>query len=96
MENNKNSKISHAIEILKTEVREGKALGKPFGKLLDKNANNCYILSILREVGIKDFESEAEMTRIINFVAEKIAIEIVRRDTNELNKCDLYEIEKKS
>lgn len=94
MENNRNSKISQAIEILKSEVREGKALKKPHGKLLDKNTNKCYVLSILREVGITDFESEAEMIRIINFITEKVAVEIVRLDPDNSNKCDIYEIEK--
>lgn len=85
MDQSINQKISQAIEILKEEVREGKALGKPSGKLLDKNTNKCYVFSVLRDAGVVDFDSEVHMNQIVNYITEKVAVEVVRIDPHNPN-----------
>lgn len=95
MTNDISSKISQAIEILKLEIREDKARDKSLGKIFNKYGNDCYIYSILEEVGITNFESNEEMIRLMNKVKEEVAKEIVRTDTDGLKKCEFYKFEKK-
>lgn len=92
MKNDKNGKLSKAIENLKTDIRSFKKQGIALGKIFNLVGNDCYILSALEEVELANFESLEQGNEILNKTREEVAKEIVRKDSVKFPKCDYHRL----
>ncbi len=82
--------ISIVVAEILAKVRMHKDKGIPNEDINDVFNDDCYVIRQLKKAGIKEFRSECEGGRVIDYIRLQITQEIINYVPINLQKCDYF------